>query len=53
MFRQIAVPLRRDLKSHRENRRRLSNSSELDCVRLALSLHPDYKYEHLKRKNYE
>ena len=32
--RNFAVEMRFD----RENRRRLSNSSELDCVRLALSL---------------
>ena len=45
MFRQIAVPLRRDLKSHREFRRRLGNSNTFDCARLALNLQSQTKHK--------
>ena len=37
----MCVPLHRDSRSHRENRRRLSNSTKIDCIRLAPSLHPE------------
>ena len=38
----FVLPLRRDLESHREDRLRLSKEQAL-CIRLALSLHPDFR----------